>query len=43
MAKEIQLHMWTSLLERVVRLAGGRMTGGIDIDTRRVDHAADTG
>jgi hypothetical protein len=39
MAKEIQLHMWTSLLERVVRLAGGRMTGGIDIDTRRVDHA----
>jgi hypothetical protein len=36
MAKEIQLHMWTSLLERVVRAAGGRMTGGIDIDTRRV-------
>ena len=39
MAKEIQLHMWTSLLERVVRVAGGRMAGGIDIDTRRVDHA----
>ena len=37
MAKEIQLHMWTSFLERVVRLAGGRMTGGVDIDTRRVD------
>jgi hypothetical protein len=37
MAKEIQLHMWTSLLERVVRLAGGRMTGGIDIFTRRAD------
>ena len=36
MAKEIQLHMWTSLLERVVRLAGGRMTGGIEIHTRRV-------
>ena len=35
MAKEIQLHMWTSLLERVVRLAGGRMTGGVDIFTRR--------
>jgi uncharacterized protein DUF1990 len=39
MAKEIQLHMWTSLLERVVRVAGGRMTGGVDINTRRVDHA----
>jgi hypothetical protein len=37
MAKEIQLHMWTSLLERVVRLAGGRMTGGVDIYTRRAD------
>lgn len=37
MAKEIQLHMWTSFLERVVILSGGRMTGGIDIDTRRVD------
>jgi hypothetical protein len=37
MAKEIQLHMWSSFLEGVVRLAEGRMTGGIDIDTRRVD------
>jgi hypothetical protein len=37
MAKEIQLHMWTSFLERVARLAGGRLTGGIDIHTRRVD------
>jgi uncharacterized protein (UPF0548 family) len=41
MAKEIQLHMWTSFLERVVRLAGGRMTGGVDIDTRRVDQPDD--
>ncbi len=41
MAKEIQLHMWTSFLERVVRLAGGRMTGGVDIDTRRVDRLDD--
>ncbi|HVF14876.1 MAG TPA: DUF1990 family protein [Acidimicrobiales bacterium] len=40
MAKEVQLHMWTSFLERVVRLAGGRMVGGIDIDTRRVDDRA---
>jgi uncharacterized protein (UPF0548 family) len=37
MAKEVQLHMWTSFLERVARLAGGRLRGGIDIETRRVD------
>jgi hypothetical protein len=37
MAKEIQLHMWTSLLERVARAADGRITGGIEIETRRVD------
>lgn len=37
MAKEIQLHMWISFLEGAVDLAGGRMTGGIDIDTRRID------
>ncbi|MDQ6746772.1 MAG: DUF1990 domain-containing protein, partial [Candidatus Dormibacteraeota bacterium] len=37
MAKEIQLHMWISFLEGVVSLSGGRMTGGIDIDTRRVE------
>ena len=37
MAKEVQLHMWTSLLERVAKLAGGRLTGGITIETRRVD------
>jgi hypothetical protein len=37
MAKEIQFHMWISTLEGIVRLSGGRMTGGIDILTRRVD------
>jgi hypothetical protein len=37
MAKEIQLHMWTSFLEQVTLLAGGRMSGGIEIVTRRVD------
>jgi hypothetical protein len=37
MAKEIQLHMWTSFLEGVVKTSGGRMTRGIDIETRRVD------
>jgi hypothetical protein len=37
MSKEVQLHMWTSVLERVAKLAGGRLTGGIEIRTRRVD------
>jgi hypothetical protein len=36
MAKEVQLHMWTSVIERVAELAGGRLQGGIDIETRRV-------
>jgi hypothetical protein len=40
MAKEIQLHMWTSFLERVARMSGGRVTGGIDIHTRRVEAGA---
>jgi hypothetical protein len=33
MAKEVQLHMWTSVLERVVRRCKGRMRAGIDIHT----------
>ena len=37
MAKEVQFHMWTSFLERVVRIAGGRLQGGIDAETRIVD------
>jgi Domain of unknown function (DUF1990) len=36
MAKETQLHMWTSVLEGVAKLSGGRMTGGVKIHTRRV-------
>jgi hypothetical protein len=36
MAKETQLHMWISMLERVAERSGGRMTDGIDIHTRRV-------
>lgn len=43
MAKEVQLHMWTSFLERIARLAGGRLVGGVDIDTRRVDDDAKGG
>jgi uncharacterized protein (UPF0548 family) len=37
MAKEVQLHMWTSFLERVVDRSGGRIPEGIDIDTWRID------
>ena len=36
MAKEVQLHMWTSVLERIARIAGGRLAGGVTIETRRV-------
>jgi len=43
MAKEVQLHMWTSVLERAVALTGGRMTGGVDIETRRVDESSAAG
>lgn len=35
-AKEVQAHMWISFLEGVVALTGGRMTGGIELDTQRV-------
>ena len=38
-SKEVQLHMWVSFLEGVVKLSGGHPVGGIDIDTRRVDDA----
>lgn len=41
MAKEIQLHMWTSFLEGVAGLAGGRLAGGIDIHTRKVAVSGD--
>ena len=37
MAKEVQAHMWMSFLERVVKLAGGQMTGGIELATERVE------
>jgi hypothetical protein len=37
MAKEVQLHMWTSFLERVTRLTGGRLTGGVEITSRKVE------
>ncbi len=37
MAKEVQLHMWTSFLEQVTELAKGRRAGLLESDTRRVD------
>ena len=42
-AKEVQLHMWTSMLQRIAEVAGGRVTGGIDIETRRVPQSAAAG
>jgi hypothetical protein len=36
MAKEVQLHMWTSFLERVIEISGGRRADRIEIRTRRV-------
>lgn len=40
-AKEVQAHMWISFLEGVVSLSGGRMTGGIEIETRRIEELPD--
>jgi hypothetical protein len=36
LSKEVQFHMWTSFLERVVKLSGGKRAGGLRIDTRKV-------
>jgi len=41
MAKEVQLHMWISFLERVVELSGGRREGCVDVLTRRVEDVPD--
>jgi hypothetical protein len=35
-SKEVQFHMWTSFLERVVKLSEGRRAGGLRIRTRKV-------
>jgi hypothetical protein len=37
MAKEVQLHMWTWVCERVSKYVGGNLDDGIDIDTLRVE------
>jgi uncharacterized protein (UPF0548 family) len=36
-SKEVQLHMWSSVLQRIVRLAEGKMEGGVVITTRSID------
>ena len=41
MSKEVQLHMWTTVLERVANLAGGELSGGISVITRRGELDAD--
>jgi hypothetical protein len=41
MSKEVQAHMWISFLEGVVELAGGRMTGGVEIETERFEGQSD--
>ncbi|HEV2869851.1 MAG TPA: DUF1990 family protein [Actinomycetota bacterium] len=41
LAKEMQLHMWTHFCERAGKLSGGRVRGGIHIDTRRVELEAE--
>jgi Domain of unknown function (DUF1990) len=38
MAKEVQLHMWSSFLERVAELAGDGLAAGLEIRTYRLDH-----
>jgi len=35
--KEMQLHMWTHYCERVGKIAGGRLAGGVHITTKRLD------
>jgi uncharacterized protein DUF1990 len=37
MAKEVQLHMWTSFLEQVAKVSEGRLTGGVEIVSRKVE------
>jgi uncharacterized protein (UPF0548 family) len=36
MSKEVQFHMWTSFLERVLAISGGRRDGRVRIETRKV-------
>ncbi len=40
-SKEVQLHMWISVLERVTRLSGGRRHGPLAVITRRDQESDD--
>lgn len=40
MAKEVQLYMWTSIVERVAREVDGRLINGVTVETRRVSPEA---
>lgn len=40
MSKEVQAHMWISFLEGTVRLAQGAMSGGVEIETERIEVGA---
>jgi hypothetical protein len=42
MAKEVQLYMWTSIVERVAREVDGQLVNGVTVRTRRVDPDAYT-
>ena len=42
MAKEVQLHMWTSVVERVAKRTQGRLERGIEIETRRSRRSCST-
>jgi len=37
LTKEMQLHMWTHFSARVARISGGRIRGGVDVLTRRLE------
>lgn len=39
MAKEVQLHMWVSVLERAADLASGTRVGRLEVHTRRIEEA----
>jgi hypothetical protein len=37
MAKEVQLYMWTSVLEKVAKEVNGGLVNGVSVKTRRID------
>ncbi|GAA4093241.1 hypothetical protein GCM10022214_64000 [Actinomadura miaoliensis] len=41
-AKEMQLHMWTHFCSRVAEMAGGRVTGEVEVHTERAEVAGDS-